>query len=262
MAKEPQEKEPGNKVASLGTTVCIFGGNKGGVGKSTSSRAFVDMCLTAGVPVAVLDADTENPDVHRMFKDATPSLEVNLKREDGSGWMDAMDFIAEHPGRVIVMSTPAGIGDSMNKEFKEFCDFLSSVTPKPKLLLFWVMGPSVDSINLLAHAIPHIGGLVDQIIPVRHHGAAGDPSQFGIWNDSSLCKDLTRKGWPTRDMPALHVRVFSRLQELEGKGDCVPYRDAMMNAAAIGLSASERSKLASYQGSVLAEFGPLVGIGG
>ena len=52
---------------SLLPTLFAVGGCKGGVGKSMVALALVDYLLQRGEPVLLIETDTSNPDVWRMY---------------------------------------------------------------------------------------------------------------------------------------------------------------------------------------------------
>ncbi|WP_207002578.1 hypothetical protein [Trinickia mobilis] len=223
--------------------VFLFHGDKGGVGKSFSHHVFVDSALAAGVPMAVIEADTRNPDVIRVFEGVTDCQMINLRRDDG--WMDVIDFIKAHPDQHIAISLPAGIGEAMQKEFVDFCRFLKLKVPgKPEVVMFWTINLFADSVNLLYDTYKALGEHVSKIVVVRNL-IFGDPSMFFLWDESPLKADLELRGVAlTISLPALHLRVTSKL--FADPTGVMPLSRAVQNPQAFNLLPSEQFKLETY----------------
>ncbi|MCD5327982.1 hypothetical protein ACFFU8_08880 [Chromobacterium piscinae] len=223
--------------------IYLFHGDKGGVGKSFICQAFADYMLLAGHPLAVIDADTRNPDVIRMFDGATECQTINLRRDDG--WMEVIDFIKQHADKHIAISLPAGIGEAMQKEFVDFCRFLKMKLPgKPEVVMFWVINLFPDSVNLLKESLNDVGEHVSKVIVVRNT-VFGDESMFFIWEESPLKAELEKKKMSmTFSMPALHLRVTSKIF---ADPECMmPFSKAATNADAFNLTPSEQFKLETW----------------
>lgn len=241
-------------TASVGTTpiqgartqFVLVHGDKGGVGKSTVAQVIADRLLAAKIPVAIIDADTRNPDVLRMFAEADcPRIALNLRATDG--WMDAMDFVHQHPGHTFVLSMPAGIGESMQAEFTDFVHFLKTFNKaglETHLSMWWVMGSTPDSVNLLERALQSHANQFGQVVVVRNT-IFGAPESFVFWNGSPLKTALEKQGAITVDLPPLHERIMTKLVNPA----CVmPFSAAQepLMAEEIGFRPSELHKLSSW----------------
>jgi hypothetical protein len=223
--------------------VFLFHGDKGGVGKSFACHVFVDRALQRGHKVAVIEADTRNPDVIRIFTGQTVCQMINLRRDDG--WMDVIDFVRAHPDHHIAISLPAGIGEAMRKDFEDFCGYLKSkVQGKPEVVMFWLINLFADSVNLLHTTYENVGTLIDKIIVVRNL-VFGAPDQFFIWDESPFRVELERKGRAiTISLPGLHMRVTTKLAS--DPDGMMPFSQAVQNADAFKLLESEQWKLENY----------------
>lgn len=228
------------------TRFVLVHGDKGGVGKSTAASVLADSLMSSGVKVAIIDADTRNPDVIRMFQEADcPRIALNLRAADG--WMDAMDFVYQHPGYTFVLSMPAGIGESMQTEFSDFVRFLKNFQTggrKVELIMWWVINLFSDSINLLARALTLHQGQFDQLVVVRNL-AFGPPEQFILWEESPLKSELGKKGVLTVNLPALHLRVMKKLMDPD---TMMPFSMAMdpVMCEQAGFMPSEAFKLRNW----------------
>ncbi|MGC0153603.1 P-loop NTPase [Chromobacterium vaccinii] len=229
--------------------IIFVSGDKGGVGKSTKTQALSNNLRDRGYSIAVIDTDTRNPDVIRMFEGVVPTAGINLRKEDG--WMDVIDFITSHPDKHILVSLPAGIGESMcqGMEFKEFCMFFDkkySDETRPELVLVWVINLFIDSVNLLSKTMTAIGDKFQKVVVVRNLVFSdNNPDLFQLWNESPLKKDLESKGRGiTVDLPALHLRTMTRL--FHEPEDLMPFSEALKQDEIFQFSKAEAFKLEAW----------------
>ncbi|WP_205182599.1 hypothetical protein [Burkholderia sp. LMG 13014] len=239
---EQGESGQTNADAVFNQQVFLIHGDKGGVGKSFFHHTFVDRALAGGVPMAVIEADTRNPDAIRVFEGLTDCQTINLRRDDG--WMDVIDFIKQHPRQHVAVSLPAGIGESMKKEFTDFCRFLKTKVPGAKIVLVWLINLFPDSVNLLYETWREIGEHVSKVVVVRNLIFGGE-DQFFVWNESPLKADLEGRGvLTTVSLPALHLRVTTKL--FADPESAMPMTQAAANPGAFSFLPSEQFKLENY----------------
>jgi hypothetical protein len=259
---EPISNETDKKstVPSRGRFIVIHG-DKGGVGKSFVAQAIVDLLFENGVKVAIVDADTANPDVSRMFADSVPCIQANIRGENG--WMDVMDFVSKHPGHTIVMNTPAGVGEHMRRDITSFAGFLAAQDTPLDLELWWAMNVQHDSVNLFDKAFREYGVLFSRVrIICNTHFSNGDKSDQGpffLWNESPLRTRIEKNGGLTLCFPALNLRVVKKLFE---PVHVMPFYMAVDAASGeeVGLSSSERWKLVQWRTDVAALLRPALSI--
>lgn len=250
MADKVEGKKAGaaQELAVVGdrTRFVLIHGDKGGVGKSVGASVLADRLMTAGVKVAIIDADTQNPDVLRMFEEADcPRIALNLRATDG--WMDAMDFVHKNPGHTFVLSMPAGIGKEMKTEFADFVRFLKTFDKNglaPELIMWWVINLFPDSVNLLEQALINHAGQFNQVVVVRNN-IFGKPEDFIFWNESPLKSTLEKQGALTVDLPPLHLRIMKKLMDPE---KIMPFSAALdpLMSDQIGFLPSEAHKLRTW----------------
>lgn len=237
-------------IAQAGTKVTRFiivHGDKGGVGKSFVAQAIADFLSSRGDQVAIIDADTQNPDVSRMFAKSIPCAQANVRSENG--WMDVMDFVVNHPGYTIIMNTPAGIGEYMKADMTSFSNFLEGQETPVQMELWWTMNIQHDSVNLLNEANKEYGQHFARLRVVCNlHFANGDKSQQGpffLWNESPLRTKIEKNNGMTLFFPGLHLRVVAKLF---APGNSMPFADAVDSASgeALNLEHSERWKLQQW----------------
>lgn len=214
-------------------------GDKGGVGKSVTAQAIADFLHEQGEKVAIIDADTQNPDVERMFNSKLPSIRISLRNEDG--WMDVINFMMKNPGHNVVMNTPAGIGENIKTEIPMLAAFLAKEDVNMDLELWWVMNLRHDSVNLLDRAISEYGKYFarTRVVCNMHFG---EQHKFILWNESPMRAKLENSGGMTIYLPAIHVRVTNKLFDPQ---KIMPFSEAfdLVTGESIGFEHSERFKL-------------------
>jgi hypothetical protein len=205
--------------------IILVDGDKGGVGKSWTSCTILDWLLAGKQTVAAVDGDTRNPDVERMFCDSIPVLKANLRIH--TGWMDMIDFMVANPAAIIVVSMPAGIGDTMKKEAAAFINN-AEMLGRP-LGLVWVMNRQADSVNLLNQALGLIGSALKFKVAVKNL-MFGESDKFLRWDGSNTKKQFEKTGGVTIDLTELHERTVDKLMgDSTGKTDVVmPFSQAVM----------------------------------
>lgn len=229
------------------TKIIFIHGDKGGVGKSMVAQALGDYLSAKGEKLAILEADTQNPDVSRMFNQSAPCAQTNLRNDNG--WMDVMDFVMKHKGHHIIINTPAGIGQYMKDDMGSFASFLSEQSYPIELELWWVMNVQHDSVNLLNEALKAYGEYFNRLRVVCNlHFANGDRSKDGpflLWHESPLKAKIEKADGMTLYLPGLHLRVVSKLFAPE---KMLPFSDAVDVGLGetVGLGDSERWKLSAW----------------
>lgn len=257
MKTDTSGKPAQTPVAKEITRFIIVHGDKGGVGKSFVAQATADYLANRGEKVAIIDADTRNPDVSRMFKDSLPCIQANIR--SNNGWMDVMDFVMKHVGHTIIMNTPAGIGEYMKSDMESFVSFLKDQEVSVEMELWWTMNIQHDSVNLYQEAYKNYGQyFARQRVICNLHFANGDSSHQGpffLWNESPLRTKIEKSGGKTIYFPGLHLRVVAKIFA----PDCImPFSHAIDAAAgeAVGLLHSERWKLQEWIKNVAEQLTP------
>lgn len=235
MATEKQQPQ------DTGKPVIIFHGDKGGVGKSWTCSVFTDFLVKQQIPVALVDGDTRNPDVSRMFGDSIPVSNANLREHDG--WMDLTDFMMAHQDKVIVISMPAGIGNELRKEAARFGQTIQML--KRPVSMFWVINRLPDSVNLLNEALAAIGEYLQNKFVVKNL-FFGDEGKFSRWDLSETRKRFEKSGGVTVKLTELHERTVDKLYA--DNDNIMPFSAAVVavNAADTsphGLTPSENMEL-------------------
>jgi hypothetical protein len=246
-----------SKVAAVmpaPTRFFLVHGDKGGVGKSFVAQALANFLTDNKMPVAIIDADTQNPDVARMFSSSLPTARANIR--DENGWMDVMDFVSKHPNHNIIMNTPAGIGEYMKEDLVSFAEFLRSQDIPIELELWWTMNADHDSVNLFGKAFETYGTHFKRVRVICNlHYSGGNEGAFMLWDESPLRTRLEKAGMKTIFFPGLHIRVVKKLIDPK---KVMPFSHAVDVAVGeeIGFENSERFKLQRWISDIKSRFAP------
>jgi hypothetical protein len=189
-----------------GKPVILFHGDKGGVGKSWACSVFADFLVKAKISTGLVDGDTRNPDVSRMFGDLVPVVNANLRVHEG--WMDLTDFMISHSDRAIAVSMPAGIGGEFRREAGRFFNTVKMLN-RP-VSMFWVINRLPDSINLLSEALSVVGDQLHSKVVVKNL-FFGDADKFSRWEHSETRQRFEKAGGQTITLTELHERTVDKL---------------------------------------------------
>lgn len=191
--------------------VVLFHGDKGGTGKSTVCRSFLDWGMERGIPSYCVDVDTRNPDVFRVFESFIPTEQIGLKTENG--WANLIDRCAEMvETHNIVVNLPGGIGDEEEKHKDAFLEAARQIGIP--VVTFWVINRGKDSVNQLRHQLENnlAEGMSRMVCVCNQHWAPeGEP--FDIWEASKTRQMFEERGGVSINFPALSERVVTALDK-------------------------------------------------
>lgn len=187
-------------------SIVFFDGDKGGVGKSVVCGAYADWLMMAEKPVVIVDGDSRNPDVGRIFEGVLPICYANLHLHDG--WMDMIDFVHEHHDKTIVISMPAGVGRELKQETTRLNTVANNLSMR--LHLVWVINRTLDSVNLLNSALESWAGQLSSKTVIKNL-FFGEPDKFRRWEDSRTKTSFVKDGGQVYNFSELHERVMDKL---------------------------------------------------
>jgi len=184
--------------------IYIIGGSKGGVGKSFVSIGVIDTLMEQSREILLIESDTSNPDVWKMYKDEIKTELIDL--DDANGWIDFVNACDQHPNSVIVVNTAA----RNNKGVTAYGETLNNtlVELKRNLVTLWVINRQRDSLELLKE---YMEALPKSIIHVIRNGHFGDERKFELYNGSKIKKSVEDAGGKSLTYPDLADRVSDDL---------------------------------------------------
>lgn len=184
--------------------IIMSAGSKGGVGKTIVSIAAIDTLLEAGQQVALVETDTSNPDVYKMYGDTLPHRLMDLDTVDG--WMDLVNYVDEMRGHTIVVNTAARNNAGIEKFGAMLRDSLGELDRD--LVTFWVINRQRDSLELLK---AFTQSLPESSVHVFRNGYFGEEHKFELYNNSKIRTAIEEKGGRSYHFPELADRVVDDL---------------------------------------------------
>ena len=184
--------------------IFVVGGGKGGVGKSKVSGALVDVLIERGTDVLLVESDTSNPDVWKMYKDEVKCELIDLDGADG--WIDLVNVCDANKNHTVVVNTAA----RNNKGVSEYGQTLNSTLAEldRELTTLWVINRQRDSLELLKE---YREALPDSLIHVVRNGYFGEEKKFELYNDSKLREEIEANDGKSLLLPDLADRVSDDL---------------------------------------------------
>ncbi|MEB0222066.1 protein mobD [Pseudomonas sp. AB12(2023)] len=184
--------------------IFVSGGSKGGVGKSIVTIALIDTVLHFKKKVVLIESDTSNPDVWKMYKDEIKTELIDL--DVANGWIDMVNVCDENKDAIIIINTAArnnkgvtAYGGTLNSTLEEL---------ERKLLTFWVINRQRDSLELLKD---YMDALPDSIVHVVRNSYFGDEGKFELYNGSKVRESVESSGGKSITFPDLADRVSDDL---------------------------------------------------
>jgi len=184
--------------------IYVIGGSKGGVGKSFVSVGVIDTLMERGEKIHLIETDTSNPDVYKMYKSELSTELIDL--DDANGWIDFINACDQHVDSVVVVNTAArnnrgvtAYGETLNNTLEEL---------QRELVTMWVINRQRDSLELLNEYMSSLSG---SKIHVVRNGYYGDENKFELYNGSKLRGQVENAGGKSLTFPDLADRVSDDL---------------------------------------------------
>ena len=179
-------------------------GGKGGVGKSFVSICLVDYLLKLGEEPGVIESDTANPDVGRIFNQHAHCTTLFYDLKQPEDWLQFTVSLEEYADHIesFVINLPAGIvnANCLQDSIGPFREMGYAITT------LFTINRHIDSINLLGESLE--SGLLahsDQRIVVLN-GSYGQESSFARFEASEIRQRLLAMGGSVLYLPELfHV---------------------------------------------------------
>ena len=213
--------------------VILVGADKGGVGKTTISRALLDYLAARNTPARAFDSEFPRGALKRFYPNMTEVVDL----ETAADQIKVIDTLASSDARVSVIDVRAGLLSDTLKTFTDvgFFDLVSG--GEFNFILFHVIGPSIASLEEISEIRPYVEGR-DYVILKNFI----NETSFFEWDPElrqtyfKLAKDATEVS-----IPKLNEMAFEQA-ELAG----VPFSTFVANRGADGHSANNSIVLRGY----------------
>ena len=146
--------------------IYIVGGGKGGVGKTMVCVGLTDTLVSLQENVLLIESDTSNPDVYKMYMDELETRLLDLDTADG--WIDLVNICDEKKDHTVVINTAA----RNNKGVAAYSQTLRNTLQELKrdLVTFWVINRQRDSVELLKEYLEELPDTRLHVVRNGHYG--------------------------------------------------------------------------------------------
>ena len=177
-------------------------GGKGGVGKTTTARILADLLTDQTDYIYGYDCDPINPQFKRFYDaEYLPITSADTKTADIA--VEALAERIEAKGHdYIIIDSPAGEIDMLSQLEERFAFVSNLKNIGARLTRVMVMSTTLESVNLLEHALSDAQGLPVAHVAIRNLHFGG-PHYFDAYNRSPVKTELERQGGMTIDFPEL-----------------------------------------------------------
>lgn len=203
---DPSLPNEPSRLSFITSMLFVVAGCKGGVGKSMVALALVDYLLQRGAPVLLIETDTANPDVWRMYAREEGVVAETLDLDRAEGWIDLINLCDAHPERVAVINTAARNHQGVAAHGATLYRALPEL--RRRLATFWVINTQIDSLKLLEDHLRAQPGAVTHVIRNTFFGA---PDTFGLYHTLPVSEEIARRGGQVLTLDRLADRVSADL---------------------------------------------------
>lgn len=184
--------------------ILIVGGGKGGVGKSVTAIGLIDTVRARGDVPILLDSDTSNPDVSKMYKSEIRTETIDL--DDPNGWIDFINLCDEYRDGPVIVNTAARNNRGVAAHAAMLHNALGELARQ--VITFWVINRQRDSLELLSEYMRAMHGSMVHVVRNAYYG---EEHKFELYNGSKLRRQVEDAGGQSLVFPDLADRVSDDL---------------------------------------------------
>ena len=132
--------------------VILVGADKGGVGKTTISRAVLDYLASKSIPARAFDTESPRGALHRFHPHETSIVDITETADQ----MKILDTLSDSAAKATVIDVRAGHMTDTLKALRDV-GFLDAVDDGQfTFVIVHVLGPSVSSLGEIAEIAPFV----------------------------------------------------------------------------------------------------------
>jgi hypothetical protein len=123
--------------------VVLVGADKGGVGKTTVSRAMLDYLIAHNVPTRAFDTESPKGTLRRFHPDLTDVVDITTTADQ----MRIFDTLSSVDAQVTVIDIRAGLLSSTLKSLRDIGFLDAAAKTQISFTVFHILGPSIASLE-------------------------------------------------------------------------------------------------------------------
>jgi hypothetical protein len=127
-------------------TVILVGADKGGVGKTTVTRALLDYFQVHDVPARAFDTESPRGTLRRFFPDITEVVDMTAVPDQ----MKIFDTLGAHDKLVTVIDIRAGLLSRTLRSLRDIGFIEATRKAQITFMVFHILGPSITSLDEIA----------------------------------------------------------------------------------------------------------------
>ena len=202
-------------------TLIMVGADKGGVGKTTISRAILDFLARKNILARAFDTENPRGTLHRFYPSNSEIIDLNAVADQ----MKVLDTLESAKVPVTVVDLKAGNLSTALDTFDRIGVLEAARDGQFNLGLIHVVGPSVASLDEINEVSKYISG-IDYIIARNFI----NETNFFEWDESTYKRYFSNlNGAAEMDVPKLNEMAYEQV-DLAG----VTFNNFIANKAATG----------------------------
>jgi len=128
--------------------VILVGADKGGVGKTTVSRALLDYLLAHNISVRAFDTESPRGTLKRFHPDITDVVDITSTSDQ----MKIFDTLASSESRITVIDIRAGLLSTTLRSLRDIGFLDAAAKTQLTFTVFHILGPSIASLEEISEA--------------------------------------------------------------------------------------------------------------
>ena len=135
--------------------VILVGADKGGVGKTTVSRALLDYLIAHNIPTRAFDTEFPKGTLRRFHPDITEVVDITSTADQ----MKVFDSVSTASAQITVIDVRAGLLSTTLKALRDIGFLDAAKKSQLTFGVFHILGPSVASLDEIAETSGYMGEL-------------------------------------------------------------------------------------------------------
>ncbi|MCT7981076.1 mobilization protein [Laspinema olomoucense] len=235
----PVDIETNNYIpeAPLKTTVHMWGGERGGAGKSTGCRVMADYLLERDIPFYLVDTDRSRPDVKAYYGERLGERCVEAYFSEAEHRSNNADTIFQLAiTQNVLVNLPAQVGVPFKEWVERNCLDEMASEMQVRFVLWFAFTGEMDSLQLFEESLNHYPWM-EQVL-VRNLGIQPDPN---AWN-KVLSSDRFKNMQQNYSFKQIELPKFYAIDRDLLEAEPMPLSEAIATDQRLGVLGRKRTQ--------------------